>query len=400
MFSTDMKRNVSCWKCIFAVLVFSVVFIGCAKTEIRETKYNNGQTKERYTVVKDKEGNYLWDGNYSCWYENGQVKCTGSYSRRKPADTTVDATGIHIGGRVGKWDLWYENGQKSQDCAYKDGKLDGPFAAWYKNGQKSQECIYKDGKLDGPFATWYENGHKKVERVFKDGKAVERVFKDGKAEEQKYDTVKDADGNVYTTVKIGNQIWTVENLRTTKFDDGSEIPLVTDSAAWRSLTTPGYCWYDNDTNNKGKYGALYNWYTVDTKKLAPAGWHVPSDSEWTVLENYLIANGYNWDGTTTGNKIAKSMAARTYWIASTSTGAIGNDFTANNRSGFSALPGGCREDYEGHFRYIGQVGHWWSASVWRALNTYTRSLDDVNDFLFKYDMSTKSHGLSVRLVRD
>ena len=113
-------------------------------------------------------------------------------------------------------------------------------------------------------------------------------------------TVKDADGNVYTTVKIGNQVWTVENLRTTKYNDGSAIPLVTDSAAWVNLTTPGYCYYNNTTNADSikKYGALYNWYAVDTKKLAPAGWHVPTDAEWDTLQNYLIANGYNWDGTT------------------------------------------------------------------------------------------------------
>src|SRR4030043_168747 len=126
-------------------------------------------------------------------------------------------------------------------------------------------------------------------------------------------TVTDADGNVYQTVKIGNQVWTVENLRTTKYDDGSAIPLVTDSAAWAALTTPGFCYYNNTTNadNIKKFGALYNWHAVNTKKLAPKGWHVPTEAEWITLENYLIANGYNWDGTKTENKIAKSMAAKT-----------------------------------------------------------------------------------------
>jgi uncharacterized protein (TIGR02145 family) len=91
-------------------------------------------------------------------------------------------------------------------------------------------------------------------------------------------TVKDADGNVYHTVKIGNQVWTVENLRTTRNNDGSAIPHVTDGTEWAALTTPGYCFYDNMSNVDSikEYGALYNWYAVDTKKLAPAGWHVPS----------------------------------------------------------------------------------------------------------------------------
>ena len=108
--------------------------------------------------------------------------------------------------------------------------------------------------------------------------------------------ITDIDGNVYHTVKKGNQLWTVENLRTTSFNDGRPIQLVTDNVTWASLTTPAYCWYNNDIYNKSKYGALYNWYAVDTKKLAPKGWHVPTDVEWDILQDYLIANGYNSDG--------------------------------------------------------------------------------------------------------
>jgi hypothetical protein len=89
-------------------------------------------------------------------------------------------------------------------------------------------------------------------------------------------TVTDIDGNVYQAVKIGNQVWTVENLRTTRYNDGTAIPYVTDNSAWANLTTPGYCYYFNDsTANADKYGVLYNWYTVNTGKLSPAGWHVP-----------------------------------------------------------------------------------------------------------------------------
>ncbi len=153
----------------------------------------------------------------------------------------------------------------------------------------------------------------------------------------------DIDGNGYHIVKIGNQVWTVENLRTTRYNDGTAIPYVTDNSAWANLSTPGYCYYGNDSAaNAVKYGALYNWHAVNTGKLAPEGWHVPTDAEWDTLQNYLIANGYNWDGTTTGNKIAKSMAAKTDWNSSSTAGAPGNDVQSNNSSGFSALPGGYR----------------------------------------------------------
>jgi uncharacterized protein (TIGR02145 family) len=214
-------------------------------------------------------------------------------------------------------------------------------------------------------------------------------------------SVTDIDGNVYTTVKIGNQVWTVENLRTTKYNDGTPIPLVTDSAAWKALTTPGYCYYDNTTHADSikKYGALYNWYAVDTKKLAPKGWHVPTDAEWTILQNYLIANGYNWDGTKTENKTAKSMAAKTDWSAFAKPGAIGDDLTRNNRSGFSALPGGFRVD-DGIFGHIGITGLWWSATEFDTSIAYYRYLDYSLDGLGRDLFSLKSGGSSVRLLRD
>jgi uncharacterized protein (TIGR02145 family) len=214
-------------------------------------------------------------------------------------------------------------------------------------------------------------------------------------------TVTDTDGNVYQTVKIGNQVWTVENLRTTKYNDGSAIPPVTDGGSWAALATSGYCYYGNTANADSiiKFGALYNWYAVNSKKLAPAGWHVPTDAEWDTLRNYLIANGYNWDGSITDNKIAKSMAARTDWFTSTSTGAIGNDLTFNNRSGFTALPGGFR-DNNGSFINIGNVGHWWtvvgtvpSGVFDRYLNFDYENIDRLNIDYFK------TCGFSVRLVR-
>jgi uncharacterized protein (TIGR02145 family) len=213
-------------------------------------------------------------------------------------------------------------------------------------------------------------------------------------------TVRDVDGNVYSTVTIGSQTWTVENLRTTKYNDGSAIPLASDTAAWRKLTTPAYCYYSNTTNADSikKFGALYNWYVVESGKLAPAGWHVPDTADWNILETYLIANGYNWDGTTTANKIAKSLAAPTDWMTDTDSGSIGNELTKNNTSGFFALPGGCR-GRSGNFYSLKNDGYWWSATAFNASDAYDRDLFFNVAYLGEYNYS-KSCGLSVRLVKN
>ena len=210
----------------------------------------------------------------------------------------------------------------------------------------------------------------------------------------------DADGNTYTVIRIGSQFWTVENLRTTKYNDGSPIPHVTDNGQWANLTTGAYCFYNNSTDpaEREKWGALYNWYAVGTGKLAPAGWRVPTDEDWTTLENYLIANGYNWDGTTTGNKIGKSLAAKTDWRLSSGTpGAVGNDLASNNRTGFSALPGGSRNSV-GSFYDQSLSGYWWSATESGASYAYSRRLSYNSEYLYRNNYN-KEYGFSVRLVR-
>lgn len=214
-------------------------------------------------------------------------------------------------------------------------------------------------------------------------------------------TVTDADGNVYTSIVIGTQTWTVENLRTTKYNDGTAIPgPIFTASQWNNLTTPAYSWYADSTGAayRQKWGALYNWHAVNTGKLAPAGWHVPTDAEWTTLENYLIANGYNWDGTTSLNKIAKSLAAQTDWLSNTSAGATGNNLSKNNSSGFSALPGGYRGSL-GYFNSQGYDGYWWSATGYDVSRAFSRYLYcDLENLLRGYD--SRGCGFSVRLLRD
>jgi uncharacterized protein (TIGR02145 family) len=132
--------------------------------------------------------------------------------------------------------------------------------------------------------------------------------------------------------------------------------------------------------------------------ICPCGWHLPSDAEWQQLEDYLIANGYNYDGTTTGNKIAKSLAAKIHWQTSSNIGAIGNDLSANNSSGFSALPGGCRNYYR-IFEGIGQHGYWWSSTELSSNIAFNWHLGrDISGLYSGYYF--KAYGFSVRCVRD
>ena len=194
-------------------------------------------------------------------------------------------------------------------------------------------------------------------------------------------TVTDVDRNVYHPVRIGTQIWMVENLRTTRFNDGTTIPLVTDSTAWNSLTAPGYCWFSNDSATYGiTYGALYNWYAVNTSKLAPTGWHVPTDSEWEVLVNYL-------DGDSVAGGALKSTST-TYWKN-------GND-GATNSTGFSALPGGYRDSI-GTFSNIHNCGYWWASSAFNATEGQCKIMRNDTASVASAGIS-RNFGCSVRCI--
>jgi len=210
----------------------------------------------------------------------------------------------------------------------------------------------------------------------------------------------DGDGNNYPVVQIGTQTWMVENLTTTKYNDGTVVPNVTDGYVWRDLTTPGYCYYNNDApTNKTTYGALYNWYTVNTGKLAPKGWHVPTDAEWKTLTDYLTDNGYGYGGS--GYNIAKSMAATSGWNAHTNAGTVGNDQASNNRSGFTALPGGFR-NHDGTFSGIGGWCQWWrstDADYYEINSAWTISFATVSYGVGRYNYY-KNFGFSVRCIKD
>ena len=205
-------------------------------------------------------------------------------------------------------------------------------------------------------------------------------------------------GVIYNTIQIGDQCWFKENLRTTKYNDGTSITNVTDPSTWTSTTSGAYCCYDNNTSNCDTYGALYNWYAVETGKLCPSGWHVPSDAEWYTLTNYLSANSQYWCGSNS-NYIAKSLASTTSWISSTNTCAVGNNLSANNSTGFSALPGGYRGSSGGSFTNLGNSGYWWSSTENDGTTAWYRNLR-YNNANVNLNNDSKRNGFSVRCLRD
>ena len=217
-------------------------------------------------------------------------------------------------------------------------------------------------------------------------------------------TVTDIDGNTYDYLTYGTEQWTVENAAMETYRDGTTIPQVTDAAQWTNLTTGAWCYYDNDPS-KGK---LYNWYAVagihdndpntPNKEFAPAGWHVPTDNEWTTLEEHLIANGYNYDGTTTGNKIAKSVASTSGWLNSTNAGAPGNNQSLNNNSNFNILPHGYR-NLNGIFYEESYDGILWSSTVDDPTHSWNRIIYSDQNSIVRNNGYSKS-GSSVRFVQN
>jgi uncharacterized protein (TIGR02145 family) len=206
--------------------------------------------------------------------------------------------------------------------------------------------------------------------------------------------ITDIDGNTYNTVWIGGQNWMAENLKTTKYSDGTDIPNVTDNTEWENLSNGAYAWYDNDKATYGDtYGALYNWYAVETDKLCPAGWHVPTDEEWKKLEMYLgmsqaEADDTGWRGTDEGSKLKES--GTTHW-SDPNEG-------ATNESGFTALPGGHRGN-DGGFSNVGDYGFWWSATEYGTDGAWHRGMCCDSSGVGRGG-GNKEFGFSVRCLWD
>jgi uncharacterized protein (TIGR02145 family) len=203
------------------------------------------------------------------------------------------------------------------------------------------------------------------------------------------ENITDIEGNTYKTVQIGAQIWMSENLKTTRYNDNSSIPLVLDNSEWTDLITPGYCWYDNSENaDKNIYGALYNWYVVNTGKLCPAEWHVPTKEEWMILMAYVNDNG--------GRLKEVGMA---HWHFPNAG--------ATNSSSFTALPGGFRAS-SGEYYSVRRAGFWWSFSECTECDAFPEwNFNDAWNFSlgawsvgYGNQHDSKSYAFSIRCVKD
>jgi uncharacterized protein (TIGR02145 family) len=214
------------------------------------------------------------------------------------------------------------------------------------------------------------------------GYGTERKFNTGN--DTAFPKVADIDGNVYHIVTIGSQVWMAENLRTTRYNDDTFIPKITVNQPWYMSISGASCWYNNDSSAfEIPYGKLYNWYAVNSGKLCPTGWHVPSDSEWKTLGDYLGGD------LVAGGKLKE--AGKMHW-STPNTG-------ASNESGFTALPGGFRV-YNG-FGLEGKMTYWWSSTEYTSTTAWTRSVNYLSGSLSN-DMTgaPKSDGNSVRCVKN
>lgn len=198
-------------------------------------------------------------------------------------------------------------------------------------------------------------------------------------------TVKDVDGNVYKTIKIGNQTWMAENLRTTKLNDGTAIINVTNDATWMNLTTPAFCTYNNTSDAAAitTYGRLYNWPVINTGKLAPAGWHVATDAEWTTLTTFLGGESL------AGGKLKES--GTTHWKSPNTD--------ATNESAFNALPHAYRWWEDGAFYDLGAYASFWTSSPSGTKKAWGRDLLNNSAKVDRYDVELTC-GFGVRCVKD
>lgn len=201
-------------------------------------------------------------------------------------------------------------------------------------------------------------------------------------------TVTDIEGNSYKSVRIGSQTWMAENLKVKKYKDGTAIPNITNTSSWAGLTTGAYCYFSNSSVNGSIYGGLYNFFAVvDNRGLCPTGWHVPSDSEWMILRDYL--GGEN----IAGGKLKETGI--THWQSPNSG--------ADNSSGFTAFAGSWRGGDGAFYYYVGHAGWWWTSTTVSTNDSWLYCIACDNSNLSRFSNNPYFHknaGLSIRCIQD
>jgi uncharacterized protein (TIGR02145 family) len=369
----------------------SSLYFGTDRDKLQRIFQQNAQS----FVLKDLDMNTKY-----YWYVTGELQCyygcsTGIYSFTTVPDinlpfviTSPVFTHINTPPRVGG-NVMYEGSSKLYECGIYYGLSSNPENGGTKLRMNDSPGLFSD-LLPGlnSNTAYYVKAYATNNSGTVFGSEV--TFTTGQA--SNYKSVKDIEGNIYYAINIGNQVWMAENLKSTVFNDGTPIPNVTDDNTWTYVNTPAYCWYNNNPGYKNTYGALYNWYTIDSagnghRNVCPAGWHVPGDNEWATLTEYLG-----------GAEVAGTKLKETgdyYWRYPSPAG--------DNSSDFSALPGGLRYErssgtiYSTPFYLMETNALWWSITSspgnhWLEVASRKSSAD-------KYP-SVKNEGHSIRCIKD
>ncbi len=307
--------------------------------------------------------------------------------------TTVSQTSVNTGGNISndgggaiisRGVCWGSNPNPTiNDNTTSDGNGSGSFSSSITNLTANKLNYYVRAYATNSVGTGYGNTLKFSTLLNSAG------------------TITDIDGNNYQTIIVGTKKWMAEDLKVTRFSNGDKIPgstylpMVTDSTAWGSLYSAGFCFYDNNSANGNVYGALYNFYAVvDSRNMCPTGWHVPTDNEWMDFELSLgmtsaQVNLTGLRGTTEGDKM-KEIGTE-HWI--------GGNTSATNSSGFSGLPNGAR-NYDGSsFDNLGIIGSWWTSTSGGSIECYCRYLQNTYSMVGRTS-TFRNSGIAVRCIEN
>ncbi|HPQ34916.1 MAG TPA: FISUMP domain-containing protein [Tenuifilaceae bacterium] len=350
-----------------------------------------GETSS-YGVIVSKLYNDIY------YAKNSEIRIDGDHSNGFTISSQIGTGSIWEGVQYNPVDtsIWnhfvfiFDDTEKTLKLYLNSSLVESKIISGYSDVESTPTYIgarpYWSG-ADG--TTFFFNGYIDDVRIYNRALTADEIRE--LYHEGDWSTVTDIDGNVYPTVKIGEQEWMAENLKTTQYDNGDFIDEVQDAGAWSGLTTGAYCWYNNDaTSYKDTYGALYNWYAVaDSRNICPAGWRVPSDEDWYIMENFIDPtinepNSTEWRGTD-GGTILKATSG---W----NNGGNGTD-----DYGFSALPGGYRL-YTSSFSTVGIHGYWWSISDYDDSFSWNRLLNNELSQIYRSYYSN-NFGFSIRCIK-